>query len=224
MMFEDLTIDGLFVDLIIAIISAMFVVPIIFLINNYLEFNEYLRLLTKEIKDNLDLIEKLPEWIQKVRNGDRAWLPGIASNQPHEGYVLRYLSSNIYYNLINQKYWTYLNRGFAGILSELYECIEVYCKIIHKLQIHDDNFERIKRDTDDFVISDIHRIYSEERFFRDNSQFFPNLPRNSYYTTLEKTTNLIKKHSNELLKSNNINDLKDPQWWYPNWLKYLLSD
>jgi hypothetical protein len=224
-MFESIPLLNVFYNLILAIISALIVVPIIFLVNDYIQFNQYLKLLIIEIKNNLDLIENLPKNLEDVRIGKRAWLRGIASNQPRQGYVLRYLSLNIYDNFRNQKYWIFLNEGSAGRLSELYECIDVYCKIIHKLQTCDEKYLKpIMRDSNDFVISDINRIYSEERFLRDQSRLFPKCPRNSYYTNLEKTTNLIKIHTNELLKSNNIDSLKDPQWWYPDWLKYLLSD
>ena len=85
-------------DLILAIISAVIVVPIVFLIDNYLEFNQYLRLLTIEIKENLNRIDNLQNNLLDVRNKQRQWLPGVASNQPRPAYVIRYLSMNIYNN------------------------------------------------------------------------------------------------------------------------------
>ncbi|MFZ1898612.1 hypothetical protein [Methanoregula sp.] len=220
-----MTLEETIFSLILAIISAIVVVPIVFLVNDRLQFDQYLRLLISEIENNLDLIDNLPKNLEEIRTRKRQWLRGIASNQPREGYVLRYLSMNIYDNFRNQKYWIFLEEGSAGRLSELYECFDVYCKIIHKLQTCDDeNNINITRDSDDYVISNIDRIYSEERFFKDHSPLFPKCPHDSYYTNLKKTTDLIKKYSKELLKSNSIETFKNPQWWCPNWMKYLLSD
>jgi hypothetical protein len=217
------------IDLVIAIFSSLIIVPIIFLITNYLEFNQYLRLLTKEIKNNLDLIENLPKNLEDVRNKKRQWLPGIGSNKPREGYVYRYLSMNVYNNLTNQKYWIYLNSGAVDRLSEIYEGFDIFCNRIQYLQTKEDNGEPIKRDDDQFVKSNVEYLYSENRFFshnifRDNHKLFSKYPDDSYYTNLEKTKKMTKEQSGILLKSNDINTFKDPRWWYPNWLKYLLSE
>jgi hypothetical protein len=207
-MFESLAIDKIFYDLILAIISAIIVVPIVFLINDYLTFNEYLRLLTKEIKINLELVDNLPIWLAKVRNRERAWLPGINSNQPQPGYVLKYLSMNGYSNFLTQRYWIYLNRETADTLSELYEFIRRYCDIIQDLQTLDVSqqpFFPIIRDENEHVINI--EYYSEARFNRN----------------LRVTTERLKHHANKL-NINDINSFKDSQWWYPNWLKKLLAD
>ena len=204
-MFESLAIDKIFFDFILAIISAIIVVPIVFLINDYLTFNEYLRLLTKEIKTNLELVDNLPMYLVKVRNRDRPWLPGINSNQPQPGYVLKYLSMNNYNNFLNQKYWIYLNRETADKLSELYEFIRRYCDIIQNLQTSD-NGQPILRDPTQHAI-DVN-LYSDERFLN---------PR------LQVTTYMIIEHA-RALNLNDINSFKDSRWWYPNWLKNLLAD
>jgi hypothetical protein len=207
-MLESFAVEKVFYDLMLAIISAIVVVPIVFLINDYLTFNQYLRLLTKEIKENLELIDNLPMWLEKVRRRERAWLPGINSNQPQPGYVLKYLSMNNYNNFLNQKYWIYLDRGAADKLSELYEFTRRYCDIIHRLEtVYDDQQPHIgiMRDENQQVL-DIN-YYSEIRF----------------QSRLGITPNMIRHHASAL-DLDHINSFKDRQWWYPNWLKSLLSD
>jgi len=199
-MFGGTTLETIILDLALAIISAIFVVPIVLKINDYLTFNEYLRLLTKEIQTNLENIDQLPMWLARIRNRERAWLPGINSNQPQPGYVLKYLSMNIYNNFLNQRYWIYLNRRTADKLSELYEFIRRYCDLIQDLQTMDRGHP-IMRDPKEHVIDE--NLYSDERFLNPS---------------LLITAAMIKVHANEL-NLNDINSFKDPQWWYPNWLK-----
>lgn len=108
-----MTLEETIFSLILAIISAIVVVPIVFLVNDRLQFDQYLRLLISEIENNLDLIDNLPKNLEEIRTRKRQWLRGIASNQPREGYVLRYLSMNIYDNFRNQKYWIFLEEGIS---------------------------------------------------------------------------------------------------------------
>jgi hypothetical protein len=204
-MFELIQIENVFYDLLLAIISAIIVVPIVFFMTDYLIFNQYLRLLTKEIKQDLECIDQLPIWLARVRNRERPWLPGINSNQPQPGYVLKYLSMNAYNNFLTQKYWFFLDRGTADKLSELYEFVRRYCDIIQELQTSD-NGRSILRDSNQHVVNADY--YNEARFCT---------------IRLMLTTSAIKHHASAL-NLDNINSFKDPHWWYPNFLKNRLSD
>jgi hypothetical protein len=188
---------GIVIDSIKPLFFGILLVPIVFLFNKYLEFNDYLRLLTKEIKDNLDLIEKLPESLQNVRNGDRAWLPGIASNRPTPGYSIKYISLNIYDNFINQKYWLYLNMGAAGRLAELYHYFRVYCDVVQTLQTQ----PGLLRDPD--TEKPIDPEYYSDTIYR---------------TSLARTVSKIHQHASNL-NLNDYNSFIDKEWWCPNWLK-----
>lgn len=180
------------------LLLGILLVPIVFIFNKYLEFNDYLRLLTKEIRDNLDLIEKMPYWLQQVRDGNRAWLPGIATNTPIPGYSLRYLSLNIYDNLINQKYWIYINRGNRGRLAELYHFFRQYCDIVQQLQTYPD----IIRDPLTEMPHHAELFYSEI----------------TYNTNLAPTIEKIRQHS-ACFNLNDYQSFKEDDWWCPNWLK-----
>jgi len=188
----------LVIDSIRPLLFGILLVPIVFLFNKYLEFNDYLRLLSQEIKENLDLIENLPEHLKSVRNGERAWLPAIASNRPSPGYSLKYLSLNIYENFINQKYWIYLNKGTTGRLAELYHFFRVYCDTIQHLQTRSE----IVRSPDS------QKPINAEFFFQDEI----------FNQALGETKRKIYEHVRNL-NLDDIQSFKDDEWWCPNWLK-----
>jgi len=191
------------IDSIVAIITGIVIVPLVLIFNNYLEFNQYLRLLTKEIKDNLKLIDDLSKNLQDVRDGKRAYLPGIGTNQPQPGYALKYLSLNVYNDFLNQKYRLYVTRSAADRLAELYEITRQYCDIVQRLQLFDNSGCTIARDSNTLKPLDV-TVYDERRFL---------LALGSHDFT-------IKQHA-AALNLENIQSFKDPEWWTPIWLKNL---
>lgn len=213
-MLESLDYTTILFDIIIAIISAIIVVPLILKINSFLEFTECNYLLTEEIRQNLVLIEELPYWLSEVRTRHRPWLPGINSNHPQPGYVLKYLSMNNYQTFLNQKYWTYLERGHADKLSELYEFFRRYCDLIQQLQTRDDNGNPIQRDQEQHVLDP--NLYSDERFF-SSMVILPSGQR----AILRITQNMIHQHATSL-DIDNLRAFRKEGWWYPLWFKKLL--
>jgi hypothetical protein len=203
----------LIIDLIISIISALVVVPIILKINDYFEFTEFIFLLSEETRRNLELIDELPHWLAEVRTRQRPYLPGKNSNQPQPGYVLKYLSMNIYNTFLNQKYWMYLDRGHADKLSELYEFIRRYCDTIKMLETQE-NGVKIQRDANLHALNP--NLYSYERFLCSVVE----LP-DGIVTNLSISQSMIRHHATKL-NIDNQKAFRAARWWYPIWLKRLL--
>jgi hypothetical protein len=151
------------------------------------------------------LIDNLPKNLPEVRDGKRAWLPGIGTNQPKPGYVLKYLSQNAYTAFLNQKYRLYLNRFAADKLAELYEITRQYCDIIQHLQLLDDSGNEIARDP-----------ITQKPL---NINFFDEL---WFLTALGSHDFTIRLHASAL-NLEDIQSFKNPEWWTPNWLKNIFE-
>lgn len=185
------------IDSVRPLVFGIVLTPVVLIINKSIEFNDYLDRLTKEITNNLMLVDTLPQSLQSVRSGERAWLPGIASNRPIHGYSLKYLSLNSFDDFINQKYWLYLNPGTADRLVQLYHFFREYCDRIQRLQTH----PSVLRDpiTQNPLNPD---SYSDAL----------------YLPHLAPLVLGIHQHA-DALNLCNFHSFKNKEWWCPIWLK-----
>lgn len=186
------------IDSIRPLVFGIVLTPVVLIINKTIEFNDYLDRLTKEITNNLKLVDTLPQSLQSVRNGDRAWLPGIASNRPIPGYSLKYLSLNCFDDFLNQKYWAYLTPGTTDRLVQLYHCFREYCDQIQRLQTH----SSVLRDPI------TQKPINPECYYSDDL----------YLPHLQPLVSGIHEHA-DALNLCDFHSFKDQEWWCPVWLK-----
>ena len=188
------------INIITSIIIAILIVPVIMKNEERIDLNLYLRLLTREIRENLQKIDALPDNLLEVRSRKRAWLPGVAAYNPQPGYPNTYLSTTAYNGLRSQKIWLFIEgattgAGAAGRLNELYELVRRYCDIVHALETHDLAGRPLYRVESPFAPND-QEIYSDRRF-----------------AILEPLVKGIRHHSKEF-NPDDINTIKEPRWWW----------
>jgi hypothetical protein len=199
--------------ILITVLTSIFLIPIVFVINSKLEFDHYLKLLWAEIEENQERVNAYQSHFEEVRSGKRNWMPKgqpyqISSdcalvensdlsreitrmecnNSETDGIKYRYLPDNIYSNLINQKYFLFIHEGHRNSLARLYyfyKCLSYLVQIKENRLLTDYGMENRKNH------------YTQEEFSMIYERYLP----------------LINKEFKDLTTSKNT--LKQPFWWLP---------